>query len=156
MPEHVESVMKSYEGLISLLRFFIDDGRYSVVDRIAFALSPESAEVAILEALRVVRSLMDRAIRATIIVSRGEGVEEKEYSLTCCDYGEGDGPGLKGIFKDASESGLINKTGYCVPCPHLPTSEELERFMSELRRDITIGRKVAILAYGYRRGIEKR
>lgn len=154
MPEHVESMVGKYKGVVSLLRFFIDDNRYSIVDRIAFALSPESAEVAILEALRIVKSLMDRAVRATVKVeTKGEGV--REYSLTCCDYGEGDGPGILGEFKVASEARLVGKKGYCVPCPLMPTSEELEELIDELRRDLTIGRKIAILAYGYRKGVEK-
>ncbi|MCX8170335.1 MAG: hypothetical protein N3D72_04525, partial [Candidatus Methanomethyliaceae archaeon] len=62
----IEPLSKKYEGVISLLRFFIDDNRYSIVDRIAFALSPESAEVAVLEALRIVKSLMERAVRVRI------------------------------------------------------------------------------------------
>jgi len=141
---------KKYEGVISLLRFFIDDNRYSIVDRIAFALSPESAEVAMLEALRIVKSLMERAVRVRIEV--GEG---KAYSVTCCDYGEGKGPGIFGKFIEADRAELINKEGYCVPCPLIPSSQELDELLNELGKDLTIGRRVAILAYGYRKGVEK-
>lgn len=146
----IEPLSKKYEGVISLLRFFIDDNRYSIVDRIAFALSPESAEVAVLEALRIVKSLMERAVRARIKVEEG-----KAYSVTCCDYGEGEGPGIFGEFIEVDRAELRNKQGYCVPCPLIPSSQELNELMNELREDLTIGRKIAILAYGYRKGVEK-
>lgn len=141
---------KKYEGVVSLLKFFIDDNRYSVVDRIAFALSPESTEVALLEALRIIKSLMERATRAKIKVEEG-----KTYSVTCCDYGEGEGPGIFGEFVEVDRAELRNKKGYCVPCPLIPSSQELEELMNELRKDLTIGRRIAILAYGYRRGAER-
>ena len=134
-----------------MLRFFIEDNRYSVVDRIAFALSPESAEVALLEALRIVRSLMERSVKARIKTS-----ESKVYSVVCCDYGLDEGPGITGEFVEANRPEVRGKKGYCVPCPLIPSAEELEELINELREDLTIGRKLAILAYGYRKGATER
>ncbi|MCS7109120.1 MAG: hypothetical protein RMH77_07160 [Sulfolobales archaeon] len=146
-----QPLSKKYEGIISLLRFYVDDYKYSIVDRISFALSPESAETAVLEALRIMRSLLERSIRVSI--KTGEG---KVYNLTCCDYGEGSGPGIEGQFLESSKSDLKGKEGYCVPCPSkMPSTQELEDAINELRKDLTLGRKLAILAYGYRRGLEK-
>ncbi|MEM1983566.1 MAG: hypothetical protein QXZ63_07920 [Sulfolobales archaeon] len=145
-----QGISKKYEGIISLLRFYIDDYRYSLVDRIAFALSPESAETAVLEALRIIKSLMERAVKVKIRTDDG-----KVYSLTCCDYGEGEGPGILGEFIETSKPELRGRRGYCVPCPLVPSSQELEEVINELRRDLTVGRKLAILAYGYRKGSEK-
>lgn len=145
-----QPLSKKYEGVISLLRFYIEDYKYSLVDRIAFALSSESAEMALLEALRIIRSLMERAVRVNIRTDDG-----KEYELTCCDYSEGDGPGIVGEFVKSSKPELKGRRGYCVPCPLIPTSQELEEVINELRKDLTVGRRLAILAYGYRRGLER-
>ena len=150
-PISEEELSKKYVGTISLLRFFIEDNRYSVVDRIAFALSPESAEVALLEALRIVRSLMERSVKVRIRTN-----ENKFYSVVCCDYGLDEGPGITGEFIEADSPEVKGKKGYCVPCPMLPSAEELEELISELRKDLTIGRRLAILAYGYRRGTIER
>ncbi len=128
-----------------MLRFFIDDRRYSIVDRLAFALSIESAETSLLEALRVISALMERSINAVIKSKTG-----KEYRVTCCDYGEGDGPGINGEFVSADKKELVGKGGYCVPCPIMPSREELNELLKELRNDLTIGRRIAILAYGFR------
>jgi len=130
-----------------MLRFFIEDNRYSVVDRIAFALSPESAEVALLEALRIIRSLIERSLKAKIKANEG-----KVYSVVCCDYGLDDGPGITGEFIEVDRPEVKGKKGYCVPCPLIPSAEELEELINELRKDLTVGRKLAILAYGYRKG----
>jgi len=146
-----EELSKKYGGVISLLKFLVDDNRYSVVDRVAFALSPESAEVALLEALRIAKSLMDRSIKVKI-----RGSEGKVYSVVCCDYGLDEGPGINGEFIDAEKADLKGRRGYCVPCPLMPSTEELEGLINELRNDLTVGRRLAILAYGYRRASAER
>lgn len=143
-----DNLREKYKGVISLLRFFIDDRRYGVVDRLAFALSPESAETSILEALRIINSLRERSIRAKM--RRGGNEKEKEYTVICCDYGEGEGPGILGVFVEAEREELKNKLGYCVPCPLTPSEEELNNLIMDLRNDLTIGRRLAILAYGLR------
>lgn len=142
---HPTSLGERYESVISLLRFFIEDERYSIVDRIAFALSPESAEVAVLEALRIIKSLMERACKIKVRVD-----QDRTYNLTCCDYGTGEGPGVYGEFIEACRPELKGVKGYCVPCPLIPSSKELEDLLNDLRNDLTIGRKLAILAHGYR------
>jgi len=148
-----ESLGEKYENVISLLKFFIDDNRYSIVDRIAFALSPESAEVSLLEALRIVKSLMERICKVRI------KTDNKEYTVNCCDYGLDDGPGINGVFleilSEVCNPEFKGKKGFCVPCPSIPSNQELEELLNDLRRDLTIGRRLAILAYGYRRGSEE-
>jgi CRISPR type I-A-associated protein Csa5 len=143
-----ESLSGKYENVISLLKFFIDDNRYSIVDRIAFALSPESAEVSLLEALRVVKSLMERVCKVKI------KTDNKEYTVNCCDYGLGEGPGINGVFVEACNPEFKGKKGFCVPCPSIPSNQELEELLNDLRKDLTVGRRLAILAYGYRKSSE--
>jgi len=143
-----ELLSKKYENVISLLKFFIEDNRYSIVDRIAFALSPESAEISLLEALRIIKSLMERICKVKI------KTENKEYIISCCDYGLNEGPGINGVFLEACNPEFKGRKGFCVPCPSMPSNQELEELLNELREDLTIGRKLAILAYGYRRGSE--
>jgi len=143
-----ESLSEKYENVISLLKFFIDDNRYSIVDRIAFALSPESAEVSLLEALRVVKSLMERVCKVKI------KTDNKEYTVNCCDYGLGEGPGINGVFVEACNPEFKGKKGFCVPCPSIPSNQELEELLNDLRKDLTVGRRLAILAYGYRKSSE--
>ena len=143
-----ESLSEKYENVISLLKFFIDDNRYSIVDRIAFALSPESAEVSLLEALRVVKSLMERVCKVKI------KTDNKEYTVNCCDYGLGEGPGINGVFVDACNPEFKGKKGFCVPFPSIPSNQELEELLNDLRKDLTVGRRLAILAYGYRKSSE--
>jgi CRISPR type I-A-associated protein Csa5 len=143
-----ESLSGKYENVISLLKFFIDDNRYSIVDRIAFALSPESAEVSLLEALRVVKSLMERVCKVKI------KTDNKEYTVNCCDYGLGEGPGINGVFAEACNPEFKGKKGFCVPCPSIPSNQELEELLNDLRKDLTVGRRLAILAYGYRKSSE--
>jgi CRISPR type I-A-associated protein Csa5 len=143
-----ESLSEKYENVISLLKFFIDDNRYSIVDRIAFALSPESAEVSLLEALRVVKSLMERVCKVKI------KTDNKEYTVNCCDYGLGEGPGINGVFVETCNPEFKGKKGFCVPCPSIPSNQELEELLNDLRKDLTVGRRLAILAYGYRKSSE--
>jgi CRISPR type I-A-associated protein Csa5 len=147
-----ESLSGKYENVISLLKFFIDDNRYSIVDRIAFALSPESAEVSLLEALRVVKSLMERVCKVKI------KTDNKEYTVNCCDYGLDEGPGINGVFvevfAEACNPEFKGKKGFCVPCPSIPSNQELEELLNDLRKDLTVGRRLAILAYGYRKSSE--
>jgi len=137
---------KSFPGIISLLRFFAESRRYGVIDRISYALNYESVREALTDAFRIVESLRDRAITAKIRVEEG-----KEYTLRCCDYGEGEGPGINGLFVECQDKSLEGKKGWCVPCPErLPDEEEVKKFLEEVKQDPSIAKDVALLAHSWR------
>lgn len=144
-----ETNVEEFKCLIELLKYFVRSRRYGIVDRIATALSAESILQALYEAVRSIESARDRAIKATIKVETREGI--KRYTVTCCDYGEGEGPGITGTFEESSEKGLIKKKGYCVPCPIcIPEEVEINKFIEIVRSGVeglSIAKKVAILAY---------
>jgi len=137
---------KSFPGIISLLRFFAESRRYGVIDRISYALNYESGRETLTEAVRGDRSLTVRAITAKIRVEEG-----KEYTLRCCDYGEGEGPGINGLFVECQDKSLEGKKGWCVPCPErLPDEEEVKKFLEEVKQDPSIAKDVALLAHSWR------
>ncbi len=136
---------EKYRCIIEVLRFFVNSQRYGIIDRLAFALSPESVDQSIYEALRILKSLEARSIHARI------KTQKNEYTLRCCDYGEGRGPGINGVFIEADEASLKGKQGYCVPCPSCyPDEDELRGFLEDVRRDIGLARIVAALAYTHK------
>ncbi|MFA4646526.1 type I-A CRISPR-associated protein Csa5 [Pyrococcus kukulkanii] len=53
--------MVEYEGIVKMLRFFIQLKNFSYVDRIGNALNPEPVEAALHEALRAFRSIRESA-----------------------------------------------------------------------------------------------
>ena len=53
--------MTEYEGIVKMLRFFVQTKNFGYVDRIGNALNPEPVEVALLEALRAFRSIRESA-----------------------------------------------------------------------------------------------
>lgn len=61
------TVKMSVEGcvndVVQMLRFFAEIRNYSYIDRIANSLRPEIAEIALLEAMRHLRSLYDSAYK---------------------------------------------------------------------------------------------
>uniref|UniRef100_A0A7C2K2A0 Type I-A CRISPR-associated protein Csa5 n=1 Tax=candidate division WOR-3 bacterium TaxID=2052148 RepID=A0A7C2K2A0_UNCW3 len=54
--------MTGYEGIVKMLRFFVRTRNFSYVDRIGNALNPEPVEMALLEAIRALRSIRESAI----------------------------------------------------------------------------------------------
>lgn len=138
------------KSIVKLLKFFIDTNRYGLVDRMALALSPESVETALYDMLRLVDSLEQHRIIVKIATGN------KEYTTSCCEYGEDLGYGMKGVVKEVIQGpgNLENKSIYCVPCPPKPTRNELAEFLEKVREDLTIARKASILAFGYESGGE--
>ncbi|GAB6135979.1 type I-A CRISPR-associated protein Csa5 [Thermococcus prieurii] len=53
--------MPEYEGIVKMLRFFVQTKNFSYVDRIGNALNPEPVEVTLHEALRAFRSIRESA-----------------------------------------------------------------------------------------------
>ena len=53
--------MSEYDGIVKMLRFFVQTKNFGYVDRIGNALNPEPVEVALLEALRAFRSIRESA-----------------------------------------------------------------------------------------------
>ncbi|WP_297520791.1 type I-A CRISPR-associated protein Csa5 [Thermococcus sp.] len=54
--------MSEYEGIVKMLRFFVQTKNFGYVDRIGNALNPEPVEVTLHEALRAFRSIRESAI----------------------------------------------------------------------------------------------
>ena len=125
----------------SLFKFYIDAGRYSVVDRFAYAISPVSAVYALYEAIREARSALDRAIEVEY-EKKGE-----KYSVKCCEYEEYKKEGeCKWLVGKAEDS----KTYCCLPCPHIPSDEAVAKLVELLRRDVSVATKIAAMAMAYR------
>ncbi len=135
----------------SLFRFYIDAGRYSVVDRFAYAISPVSAVYALYEAIREARSALHRAIEVTY----QKGNEERK--VLCCEYEE---LGERGGQADTGERredcrwiigvGENRKTYCCLPCPHIPSDEAVAKLVELLRKDVSVATKIAAMALAYR------
>jgi len=53
--------MSEYDGIVKMLRFFVQTKNFGYVDRIGNALNPEPVEVTLLEALRAFRSIRESA-----------------------------------------------------------------------------------------------
>ncbi len=53
--------MSEYEGIVKMLRFFVQMKNFGYVDRIGNALNPEPVEVTLHEALRAFRSVRESA-----------------------------------------------------------------------------------------------
>lgn len=134
---------------MSLLRFFVESRRYSVVDRVSYALNYESVREALADAFRIVESLRDGSAWARIRVKREDG-GEREIELTCCEYGKGEGPGVNGEFVDCSDEDMRGERGWCVPCPHVPDEREVNEFMELVKEDINVAKDVALLAHSFR------
>lgn len=135
------SEYEKYRGVISLLRFFIEDRKYSVVDRIANALTPEAVIQALYDAERIVESLREKALEAEISVG------EKTYSVICCDYGEGKKAGISGVAVKASDPRYVNKEIWCVRCPLTPSQKEIEDLIDKVKNNIGLAKELALLAY---------
>jgi CRISPR type I-A-associated protein Csa5 len=66
--------MSEYEGIVKMLRFFVQTKNFSYVDRIGNALNPEPVEVTLHEALRAFRSIRESAL----IDEKGRRYVEKD------------------------------------------------------------------------------
>lgn len=142
-----KQIEKKYSKIIDLLRFFVETGRFSIVDRIANATSSTATMSALYEALRIVRSLTPRASRIRIVTDNG-----KSYEVMCCEYGEDLGVGIKGRVEKvlAGDKKLLQKTIYCVPCPILPSEDEVREFLAKAKENMEVAKEVAVLAQTYR------
>lgn len=140
-----------YTNIIELVRYFAKTYRYGVLDRMALAMGPESVEAALYDMLRLVDSLYARKIRVKIVTE-----DNKEYSsISCCEYGEDLGYGIKGVVKEVHEpkeleSSYKDKRIYCAPCPPIPYESEIRDFLSDVEKDPSIARKVVLLSCGYK------
>lgn len=121
-----------FRGLAELLRFFVMSERYGIIDRIGNAVSPIAVKQALFEALRIARSLRASA----------ERVRYNNREILCCEVihpREGRTPAAMRL--ETSE-GVV----YCIPCPRIPTENEIREFLAAVERDIDVAREVAILA----------
>lgn len=128
--------MSKYGSIADLLRFFVETERYGIIDRIGNAVSPAAVKQALFEALRIVRSLKG--------TSKKGKVNDKVYE--CCEYGD-----IKeGKHHPGLEAAIDGKRQYCVPCPRIPSEDEVREFLEDVERDIDVAREVAILAQTFR------
>ena len=151
-------VREEFRGLISLLGFFAASGRFSVVDRIGFAQSPESVRESIYEALRVVRALEQRPAVLRLRVKGREG-GEAVVECECIDYERGvPENACRGVYGRVVEArGAALEAGEEVCCytrPLIPSEEELSKLFKALDEDPTRGlslaRQIASLAMAWR------
>jgi CRISPR type I-A-associated protein Csa5 len=135
----IEIDKETLSEFTSLFKFYIDAGRYSVVDRFAYAISPVSAIYALYEAVREIRSALDRAVE---VEYEKEG---KKSRVRCCEYEEyrGECKWLVGVAGG-------EKKYCCLPCPHIPSDEAVAKLVEVLRRDVSVATKIAAMAMAYR------
>jgi CRISPR type I-A-associated protein Csa5 len=133
----IESLSQS--SVVSLLRFYVDTKQYSVVDRLAYATSPATAEYALYEAIRQIRSAKDRSI---IAKWKHDG---REDNVECCYYD------VKRGECDVGFEVEHNGVKYCcVACPLIPREDELENIVKAIESDLSVAAKLAALAMAYR------
>jgi len=139
-------LLNRYPGIISLIQFFAETNRWGVVDRLATSMSPEGVETALYDMERLVRSLLPRRIKIRI-KSR-----EKTYELYCCEYGDKLGYGIYGEVSEVLEgpSSIKNEKIFCVPCPLIPSEEEVDDFLKEVRSNPSLARRLALIGLGTR------
>jgi len=144
---------KEMDKIVSLLRFFVESERYSIVDKLANALSTEAVRQAFYEALRIANTMEKQAVKIKI-----KSKEGKEYSLTCWEYGRASEnksyPGIIGelIEIERGPDKLRELKGtliYCIPAGHLPNEEDINNFLNE-KDCLKLAKIAAILAYSRR------
>jgi len=147
MGENVEMEVSEF------LRFFVDTRQYSIVDRIAYALSIDAAIAALYDAIRSVRALRDAAVQA-LYKRKNEDGNEVEVSVLCCYWEECSEKTQSnekcckvGFFAVNKETG---KGGCCVVCPSIPTEEQISEFIKLVKSDIAALQRVGAIAMGYR------
>lgn len=145
-----------FRGIVSLLRFFAETGRYNVLDRIGFAQNPEAVEESIYEAIRTVRALERRA---EMLKLKLDG-DVREFE--CLEY-EKIGPGApcNGVRGRLAERKGNLEEGSEVCChtrPLIPGEDELGRFyrilhgLEECEIDgLDLAKQLAALAFSYPR-----
>lgn len=123
-----------FEKIVRMLKFYADLNYYSLIDRLAYAISPTSVEMAITDALRTLRSLWYSAK-----LVKDESTDEEKR---CCYYE---------VVEESEECkiGFRVKNYCCLPCPPIPSHEEVEAFLSAVRRDISVAHKTAALALAW-------
>lgn len=147
--------MDKYSNLVDLVRYFAKTYRYSVLDRMALAMSPESVEAALYDMLRLLNSLLARSIRVKLQVVKDKEVIREYSSITCCEYGRNLGYGIKGIVTEVHEpkereTEYKNETIYCVPCPLIPNESEIKEFLCDVEKDPSIARRIVLMSYGFK------
>ncbi len=137
---------QQYNGIISLLRFFVDTERYGIIDRIGNATAYESIKEAVYEALRIIRSLKASAITVEYEV----GGEKRK--VACCEYEEKERARYASAVtgKSVTPGRYENKEVACIPCPKIPDENEVADFLTKVKEDTNIAKEVAVLALTYR------
>lgn len=136
--------MEESQKVISLLRYFVDTKQYSVVDRLAYAVSPDVAKYALYDAIRQIRSAKDRSRQA----------KTEKGAVECCYWEELSKEAQGGQAEAECDVGfrvtIDNKPHCCVPCPMIPGEEELNKVIERIEEDVSYAAKLAALALSYR------
>lgn len=139
---------KGFTSIVSVLRFFVMDQKYNIVDKIANSLNPRAVIEALYEALRTVETMKANALK----VRSGYGERE------CCDYGyDVENKPPKAFVAEDLEGNKV----WCIPCPYLPKEDEIQEFVEIIGRGqegLECAKIVALRAYSYpitREGGEK-
>ncbi|MEM2693798.1 MAG: hypothetical protein QXW56_09985 [Nitrososphaerota archaeon] len=141
--------MESVSGIVNLLRFFVESERYSVVDKFANALSPETVSQALYEALRIARTLEKQEVVVTIKDER----TGKTYTIPCWEIGRvsapGRYPGMVGKLVEVLKGDVRIEPGatvYCVRRGEIPSEDEVNRLLSH-EDPVKLAKLIAIQAY---------
>ena len=141
---------KTFDNIVSIIRYFIETRRYGPVDRMAMAMGPESVETALYDILRALDTLYAKSILVKLRTQEG-----REYSrIRCCEYGENLGYGIKGVIEEVYDGPreLKGQETYCQPCPSKPSESEIKEFLETIDKDLSIARKTVLRAFGRRGG----
>lgn len=160
MSEETCADASQFKNIASVLRFFAESGRLTVVDKFGGALSPSVVRDALYDALRVAASLKQSSIKIKLAVKTKGGDEEeelKEYRVECCDYTRLNsldecGSSLCGRVTEVEKGpeSLKGKILECIRCPLEPTEEEVSTFLkciSNYRFFVDLTRSLAALAF---------
>jgi hypothetical protein len=139
IPDYCEPfrVPEAYRGLISLLRFFKQSGHLYIIDRLANTINAQDALSIIREMLSLVSRLSPMSPDGRVCISE-EVIDEYEAMWR---------ERLGAIVKSLEDVGKGKKWIVSVPCPYLPSDEELRRFSECVEKGWLKPSTVAVYAY---------
>jgi len=139
IPDYCEPsrVPEAYRGLISLLRFFRQSGHLYMIDRLANTINAQDALSIIREMLSLVSRLSPVSPDGRVCISE-EITDEREAKWR---------ERLGAIVKPSEDVGKGKKWTVSVPCPYLPSDEELRRFSECVEKGWLKPSTIAVYAY---------
>lgn len=138
VPDYCEPprVPEAYRGLISLLKFFRQSGHLYMIDRLANTINAQ-------DALGIVREMLSLVSRLSPMVApSGERVCISEEVTS-----EAEARWRRHLGAIVEEVEKGKKWTVSVPCPYLPSDEELRRFSECVEKGLLKPSTVAVYAY---------